>query len=138
LTGPPTVRGSQENQSLQNQENFKLVLRWPTRGACGNRQYLTADSSTSQRRTIIWGIGGAGKTQLAISYALKYDRDFSAIFFVSAKDTPTVRKDYCAIARYVKLPEALAQAVDKPDDLSAQDASVRAVKTWFIDHGEGD
>jgi hypothetical protein len=69
---------------------------------------------------------------------LKYDRDFSAIFFVNAKDTLTVRTDYCAIARCLKLPEALAEAADKSEDLSAQDASIEAVKTWFIDHDEGD
>lgn len=100
---------------------------------------MTADNSLSQRRAIIWGVGGSGKTELAANYALQYSEDFRAIFFINAKNVQTVRKDYADIAWHLGLSEALtAESADKGDDLSAQDTAIEAVKTWFVDNIEGD
>lgn len=88
------------------------------------RQYMTAENSVNQRRAVIWGIGGAGKTEVAVNYALQYSQDFSAIFFVSAIETSEIRKGYADIASHLGLSEAVE--------------AVEAVKSWLQEQEKGD
>lgn len=97
------------------------------------RRYLNSD--TDARHVVVWGAGGCGKTAIAVNYALKYSREFSAIFLVSAKDNETLRKDYSDIASHLGLP------VEVPEgevNVAKQDVAIKAVKRWFTDHEEGD
>jgi hypothetical protein len=50
------------------------------------RQYLQPGSSQTRRIAIVHGLGGIGKTQLAIHFARKYRVNFTAIFWLSGKD----------------------------------------------------
>lgn len=84
---------------------------------------------------VVWGVGGCGKTAIAVNYALEYSREFSAIFLVSAKDTETLRKDYSEIASHLGLAEALPEG---EVDAAKQDVAIKTVKKWFTDHEEGD
>jgi hypothetical protein len=102
-------------------------------------QHLRASNTVTQRRCVIFGLGGAGKTEIAVHYALQHTDDFSAIFFVSAKDTQTLRSDYADIARLLGLAEALPQgANDVATDVAKHDAAIAAVKEWFTDQEDGD
>src|SRR6185436_18170359 len=38
-------------------------------------------------RQVIFGLGGAGKTRLAVEYALRYEREYAGVLFVTC-DTP--------------------------------------------------
>ncbi|KAL4868980.1 hypothetical protein BDV12DRAFT_208861 [Aspergillus spectabilis] len=48
--------------------------------------YLQLRSSQTRRVAVLHGLGGIGKTQLAIHFARKYITEFTAIFWLSGKD----------------------------------------------------
>lgn len=52
--------------------------------------YLQPAGSTSQKVAILHGLGGIGKTQLAIQFARKHKNDFTAIFWLAGKDRSTL------------------------------------------------
>ncbi|KAJ6125876.1 hypothetical protein N7471_010369 [Penicillium samsonianum] len=52
-------------------------------------QYLQPTNSPSQKVAILHGLGGMGKTQLAIRFARDHKDNFTAIFWLSGKDRDT-------------------------------------------------
>ncbi|KAJ5454982.1 hypothetical protein N7530_012751 [Penicillium desertorum] len=53
-------------------------------------QYLQSTNSPSRKVAILHGLGGMGKTQLAIRFARDHKNDFTAIFWLSGKDRDTL------------------------------------------------
>ncbi|KAI5842749.1 P-loop containing nucleoside triphosphate hydrolase protein [Tricharina praecox] len=47
---------------------------------------VTSSTSTARRLIALHGLGGIGKTQIALEYALRYEQLYSAILWVDAKD----------------------------------------------------
>lgn len=52
----------------------------------------------------IWGIGGIGKTQIALTYAYRNRNEFSAIFWIRAESKLALHKSFIDIAGKLKLP----------------------------------
>ena len=101
-------------------------------------QYLTTANNVTQRRVVIFGVGGSGKTEIALNYALQHTTEYSAIFFVNAKEMQTLRADYVDIARHLDLAEALPLGdADVAKDVAKQDAAIAAVKQWFVEQEGG-
>ncbi|SPN97805.1 uncharacterized protein DNG_01317 [Cephalotrichum gorgonifer] len=76
------------------------------------------------RKVGIWGMGGAGKSQLALSYLQHHADDYSATFWVDAQDPTWV--DKCFQQIYMSLPGE--KSTDEP--VTADKARV-AVLTWL-------
>ncbi|KAI9800264.1 MAG: hypothetical protein M1833_003378 [Piccolia ochrophora] len=105
------------------------------------------NSITHQRRVVVWGCGGAGKSQLVTQYVCTHIEDFSDIFWVTAWKEHSLRIQYADIARQIDLPEKLERsAVVSSDtsltdtavpDLDAQQKAIDAVKEWFSKHETG-
>lgn len=53
-------------------------------------QFLQSTDSLSRKIAILHGLGGIGKTQLAIRFARDHKDDFTAIFWLSGKDRDTL------------------------------------------------
>ncbi|CAI7595833.1 unnamed protein product [Penicillium palitans] len=53
-------------------------------------QYLQPTNSPSRKVAILHGLGGMGKTQLAIRFARDHKDDFTAVFWLSGKDRDTL------------------------------------------------
>ena len=90
------------------------------------------DDSTSneqQRRVVVWGPGGAGKTQLVSTYAFRSQSKYSAVFWVTASSEVVLRKSFAEIAIYLGL------AVPSGGD---QQTVIDSVRNWFTDHEQGD
>src|SRR6185312_13503241 len=71
------------------------------------------------------GLGGIGKTQLAIEYAYRYQEVYSAVFWVRASSREMLVADFIALAHLLQLPGREAQ-----DQMSI----VGEVKSWLTQH----
>lgn len=52
---------------------------------------------------VLFGIGGIGKTSIALEYTYAYENDYDAIFWLRAESGIGLGDSYCAIARKLKL-----------------------------------
>ena len=75
----------------------------------------------------IIGIGGVGKTQIAIEYSYRYSTNYQAIWWIKAENEKTLAADFAAFAAEANLPEK-----DSPEELVV----IRAVKKW-LEHNQG-
>ncbi|HJQ23982.1 MAG TPA: FxSxx-COOH system tetratricopeptide repeat protein [Blastocatellia bacterium] len=75
----------------------------------------------------ITGLGGVGKTQLALEYAYRHGADYDAVWWVRSEDPLTLASDYSSLAARLGLPEK---------DATEQQVIVDAVKEWLrLHHG---
>src|SRR5262249_2213899 len=68
------------------------------------------------------GIGGIGKTQMAIEYAYKHRQDYKVVLWGKAHTHESLVEDFETMALLLNLPEKNAQD---------QSEAVKAVKRWF-------
>lgn len=73
----------------------------------------------------ISGLGGVGKTQLAVEYAYHYRQEYQAILWVQAESTESLISSYVALAELLQLPE---------QKVKEQEVIVQAVTTWLQTH----
>ena len=73
----------------------------------------------------ISGLGGVGKTQIAVEYAYQHRQEYQAILWVRADTRETLVSDYVAIAELLNLPQS---------DGKDQNIIVNAVLQWFKTH----
>ncbi|GHO56521.1 helix-turn-helix domain-containing protein [Ktedonobacter robiniae] len=88
-----------------------------------NREHTTALTQS----WAISGLGGIGKTQIALEYAYQYRQDYHYIFWVSAATRESLFADIVTIMDQLQLPERNEQDQKKV---------VTAVKQWFASHQE--
>src|SRR5581483_8899108 len=90
------------------------------------RSHLQTNQATAlSQPQAISGLGGIGKTQLALEYAYRTHQDYQAVLWGRAESTEALVSSYVAIASLLRLPEREAQE---------QDLAVQAVKTWLQTH----
>lgn len=73
----------------------------------------------------ISGLGGIGKTQLALEYAYRYHQDYTAVLWARAESKEALISSYISLAALLQLPEREAKE---------QDIIVLAVKNWLQVH----
>src|SRR5262249_23691159 len=73
----------------------------------------------------ISGLGGVGKTQIAVEYAYRYSQAYQIVLWVQAENIDTLNASYSQLAAKLNLPEK---------EEGKQEIIVRAVKTWLQDH----
>jgi hypothetical protein len=83
----------------------------------------------------VHGLGGMGKTQLALAYEKRHRDDYSAVFWVNSKDVDTLKQGYAAAARriYREHPSLVhLKAVAEGSNLNE---AAEAVKRWLSSAG---
>ena len=87
--------------------------------ASGERAAFTQTSA-------ITGLGGVGKTQLALEYSYRHADDYRVIWWVRSEEPATLAADYAGLAARIDLPEKEAQD---------QRIAVEAVRRWLEENG---
>ncbi|KAK4652120.1 hypothetical protein QC762_0099710 [Podospora pseudocomata] len=82
----------------------------------------------------LYGLGGVGKSQLALDYAEKHKHDYNPILWIDATDEETVRSSFKICAAELGL------TVEGGENQGSiiTDAGVRAVLRWLCDRSEAD
>jgi DNA-binding SARP family transcriptional activator len=77
-------------------------------------------------RQVIAGLGGVGKTQVAVEYVLRHRSDHPLVWWVRADQPATLAADFTALAAEAPLAEAL-----KLDPEAPQEQVVDEVRAWL-------
>ena len=86
---------------------------------------LKDDGVEDVRILVVWGLGGAGKSQLVLNYIREYRRDYTAVFWIEAGSKESIERDYIQIYRLLYSHQVdIGHEMVKVED---------AVKRWF--HG---
>ncbi len=91
-------------------------------------QNLRAALASEQSATLtqaIHGLGGVGKTQLAVEYAYRFAHEYEAVWWLAAESPATLAADYAALAQPLALPEK---------EEADQNLAIAAVRHWLNHH----
>ena len=84
------------------------------------------NSKTVSLRQAVAGLGGVGKSQVAIEYAYRYANDYDTIWWVSAENSSAFQEAYKAFAQRKNLLHI--------DDTNDWLLVLETVKAWFDEH----
>ncbi len=108
--GFPKAAGKRVRFPAADQEAWQLRGQRPNPDFVGRDDELTdlyrafrANRPASAIQAIT-GLGGLGKTQLAIQYAYRYGNGYDVVWWVRAEDPTTLRGDYAELAKELGLP----------------------------------
>ena len=90
------------------------------------RLALTSGEPAAWKQAIT-GMGGVGKTQLAVEYIYRHKPDYRVIWWIHSEEPTAMAADYAGLAASLDLPEK---------DSIDQSETVRAVKRW-LEHNSG-
>jgi ATP/maltotriose-dependent transcriptional regulator MalT len=86
---------------------------------------------TGRQIVTLQGLGGIGKTQLAIAYTKVHRDDYSAIFWLNIKDEVSVKQSYSWLAQQILQDCPSASQLGIFIDDKKQDEVMAGVKRWL-------
>lgn len=92
-----------------------------------HERFSTSNISVLTQAQAISGLGGVGKTQIAVEYAYRHREEYHFILWVNAETRDTIIASFLELAARLALPEQ--QEAD-------QDKVVAAVNRWFTEHNQ--
>ncbi|KAK0611657.1 hypothetical protein B0T14DRAFT_488834 [Immersiella caudata] len=102
-----------------------------------NQLHEILSKGPDRRTAVIHGLGGMGKTQVAVEYAQRHRNDYSAVLWFNARDQASLKQEFLRTAERIlhEFPSVvyIQDAVESRD----LDEAVRAVKRW-LDISEND
>ncbi|RYP73186.1 hypothetical protein DL771_003822 [Monosporascus sp. 5C6A] len=90
----------------------------------------TLHGDGSRRAVVLHGLGGIGKTQLAIEYAKRHKDDYSAVFWLNIKDKDALQQSFLGVARQIQQEHPLTRRISNLDVKDIDDV-IDAVKAWL-------
>lgn len=89
------------------------------------------NSDCSRHTVVLHGLGGIGKTQLALAYTNRHKNDYSGMFWLNAKDEDSLKHSFANVVRQILRYYPLAYRISSIDVQEDLDGIVDAVKAWF-------
>ena len=83
----------------------------------------------SRHTVVLYGLGGIGKTQLAIVYAKQHKDNYSAVFWLNIKDKDSLKQSFAKVAKQI-LQEHPSVSRLSSVNVKNLDKVIDAVKTW--------
>ena len=105
-------------------------LRNPNFTEAGQRLTDLRDALRSGRPAALAGLGGVGKTQLAVEYAYRYAGDYAIVWWLRAEQAATLAADYAALAAALDLPQK--DAAKQPVIITAVRDALRHRSDWLL------
>src|ERR1700693_1925399 len=96
----------------------------------GQRLTDLRDALRSGRPAALAGLGGVGKTQLAMEYAYRHAGDYAIVWWLRAEQAATLATDYAALAGALDLPEK--DAAEQPVIITAVRDALRHRSDWLL------
>ncbi len=76
-----------------------------------------------QRPQVLTGVGGVGKTQIAVAYAYRYQREYHTIIWLNASSLTELTSEFAQIAEVLRLVEE--------QDVGDQRKMIAEARTWL-------
>jgi transcriptional regulator with XRE-family HTH domain len=83
---------------------------------------LLFQESTLTRPVAITGLGGIGKTQVAIEYAWKHRQNYHTVLWIKADSLENLTREFLRLAHALDLPQ---------EDSAEQNRTIAAIKRWL-------
>ncbi|RFU74219.1 alpha beta-hydrolase [Trichoderma arundinaceum] len=100
-----------------------------------DKMRIRHDKASVPYAVAISGMGGAGKSQLALKFAEAYKDRYNLILWIDATDTESIRSSFQRFAAELQLPENWDA---KRESLLTDDGAIQAVLRWLRDRSEAD
>ncbi|KAI1108081.1 kinesin light chain [Nemania sp. NC0429] len=88
-------------------------------------------SDGSRRAVVLHGLGGMGKTQLAIAYAKRHRDRYSAVFWLNIKDESSLKQSFTRIAKQIRRRHPSVSGLGSAMLDNNLDEIIDAVKAWL-------
>ncbi len=93
--------------------------------------YELLQDHNSRTCVVLHGLGGMGKTQLAITYARRHKEKYTAIFWLNANDEDSLKLSFRDIAQQVLRHHPSTSVLLSTDQDKDLDQIVSRVKAWL-------
>ena len=92
---------------------------------------LLSNAQDRRRIHVLHGLGGIGKTQLAIAYARKHQQSYTAILWLNSNSRDTLVQSLAVFAEYAEICETRQSIGDTIEQGFEQQEKANAVLRWL-------
>ncbi|KAJ5365664.1 Disease resistance protein [Penicillium concentricum] len=114
-----------------NLSEISEVTRFVAREDSLKRIQEILDATAGRRTAVVHGLGGIGKTQLAIAYMKQNRSHYSARIWLDAKNETALKESFSRVAEWIVRHHPSATYVAAASESQELDEIVKAVKQWL-------
>jgi hypothetical protein len=114
-----------------NLVSFPEAIQFVAREKELSKMHELLQDYSSRSCVILHGLGGMGKTQLAITYARRHKEKYTAIFWLNANDEDSLKLSFRDVAQQVLRHHPSTSGLSSVDQDKDLDQAVSAVKGWL-------
>ncbi|KAF2726723.1 HET-domain-containing protein, partial [Polyplosphaeria fusca] len=114
-----------------NLRSFPEAAQFVARERELSKMHELLHGHSSRAAVVLHGMGGIGKTQLAVEYIRRHKEKHTAIFWLNANDEDSLRLSYRGIAQQVLQCHPSTSVLSSADLDGDLDQVVSAVKAWL-------
>jgi ATP/maltotriose-dependent transcriptional regulator MalT len=114
-----------------NLASFPQATQFVAREKELSKMYELLQDHGSRSCVVLHGLGGMGKTQLAITYTRRYKEKYTAIFWLNADSEDSLKLSFRDIAHQVLRHHSSTSVLSSKDQDKDLDQVVSGVKAWL-------